>query len=92
MTSCASLPELMNIAWLEGRAMSGGFDGRLNSIGLSGPWSDGGSLTLGLNNPSLCWVQVSIVNHVEVSDVVVNLAFGQILWLTKQREFWEYII
>ena len=49
-------------------------------------------LTLGLSNPSLCWVQVSIVNHVDVSNVVIKLTFSHILWLTKQREFWKYII
>ena len=62
------------------RDRSGGLNGGLNSIGPPGPWSDEGSLALGLGNLPLCWVHVSVIDRMEVSNVVNKLAFGQIVW------------
>ena len=74
------------------RDRSGGFDGGLSTIGPPGPWSDKESLALGLGKVPLCWVHISVVDHLEVSDVVNKLTFGQIVWLTKQQEYWGYFI
>ena len=74
------------------RNRSGGFDGGLSTIGLPGPWIDKGLLALGLGKVPPCWVHISVVDRMEVSDVVDKLAFGQIVWLTKWQEYWGYFI
>ena len=57
-------------------ARSGGVvDTRIGSCGLSSPWSGGGPLALRLiNNLSLCWVQVSVIDCMDVGDVIFKLA------------------
>ena len=59
------------------RDRSGGFDDGLSTIGPPGPRSNKELLALGLGKVPLYWVHVSVIDCMEVSDVVNKLAFGQ---------------
>ena len=69
-----------------------GFDGGLSTMGPLDSWSYKGSLALGLGKVPLCWVHLSVIDHMEVRDVIDKLAFGQNVRLTREPESWRYFI